>query len=532
MLRVLIKKQLAEVFKGYFYDSKKNRMRSKWAIAAYFILFFAIMVGFLGGMFTVLSSSICSGLAFLGMEWLYFTLMGGIAIALGAFGSVYNSYSALYLAKDNDLLLSLPIPARTIVASRLVNVYLLGAMYAATAFLPALIVYWITAGATAGHLFGGILALLIVTMIVLLLSCVLGLGVAKISLKLKNRSFITVLASLLFIGGYYFFYFRANNFIRELLLNAEVYGEKIKGAAYGLYLFGRVGTGDWAAAAICTAVTALLCALVWHLISRSFLSLAGGSAGTAKKRYAEKPVRQKTVFRALLGKEFGRFTSSANYMLNCGLGTLLLPAGGVLFLLKGRGIYETLDAVFGGRPGTPAVLLCAMLLMLSSMNNMAVPSVSLEGKNLWIPQSLPVSPGQILRAKASMQLILTGIPMLFASLCAAWASGGSPAVRILLVAVPLAHTAFSALAGLYVGVRMPVLTWTNEVAPIKQSGAVAIVLFGSWGICVALAGLYLLAGYRIGAVPYLLLWAVLFAAGALAVLRWLDNRGSRIFAEL
>ena len=117
-------------------------------------------------------------------------------------------------------------------------------------------------------------------------------------------------------------------------------------------------------------------------------------------------------------------------------------------------------------------------------------------------------------------------------LCAAWASGGSPAVRILLVAVPLAHTFFSALAGLYVGVRMPVLTWTNEVAPIKQSGAVAIVLFGSWGICVALAGLYLLAGYRIGAVPYLLLWAVLFAAGALAVLRWLDNRGSRIFAEL
>ena len=29
MLKVLLKKQLAEVFKGYFYDAKKNRMRSK-----------------------------------------------------------------------------------------------------------------------------------------------------------------------------------------------------------------------------------------------------------------------------------------------------------------------------------------------------------------------------------------------------------------------------------------------------------------------------------------------------------------------
>ena len=32
MLKVLLKKQLSEVFKGYFYDAKKNRMRSKAGI--------------------------------------------------------------------------------------------------------------------------------------------------------------------------------------------------------------------------------------------------------------------------------------------------------------------------------------------------------------------------------------------------------------------------------------------------------------------------------------------------------------------
>ena len=34
MLKVLLKKQVAEVFKGYFYDAKKNKMRSKKSIAA------------------------------------------------------------------------------------------------------------------------------------------------------------------------------------------------------------------------------------------------------------------------------------------------------------------------------------------------------------------------------------------------------------------------------------------------------------------------------------------------------------------
>ena len=50
------------------------------------------------------------------MDWLYFTLMGLVAIFLGAFGSVFNTYSSLYLAKDNDLLLSLPIPLRVIIS--------------------------------------------------------------------------------------------------------------------------------------------------------------------------------------------------------------------------------------------------------------------------------------------------------------------------------------------------------------------------------------------------------------------------------
>ena len=532
MLRVLLKKQLAEVFKGYFYDAKKNKMRSKWAIAAWFVFFFVIMVGFLGGMFTFLSLSFCGSLTQAGMGWLYFLLMGGIAIVLGAFGSVFNTYSGLYLAKDNDLLLSLPIPVRTIMAARLMNVYLMGSMYAATAMIPALIVYWVVAGATAARVICGILLLLIVTVIVLLLSCVLGWAVAKISLKLKNKSFITVLISLLFIGGYYFFYFKANDLVRDIILNAKAYGEKIKGAAYGLYLFGRIGEGDWLAASLFLVAVTILSALVWIIMARSFLSIATSSGSTEKVRYVEKTMREKTVFGALLGKEFARFTASPNYMLNCGLGILLIPAGGILLLIKGREICETMNQIFSARPDSTAILVCTMLCMLSSMNDMSAPSISLEGKSLWIPQSLPIQPRTVLRAKTAVQMILTGIPMLFAAFCAMIVIPASTPVKLLVCAASLIYTVFSSLYGTTVGIRMPLLNWTNEIAPIKQSGAVAIVLFSSWGFSIALAGLYLLIGFRIGAAIYLLIWVILLAAAALLLLRWLDTKGSRIFAEL
>ena len=66
------------------------------------------------------------------------------------------------------------------------NVYLMGTMYAAVVLIPTVVVYWITAGVTPARVICGILLILIVTVIVLLLSCILGWVVARISLKLKN----------------------------------------------------------------------------------------------------------------------------------------------------------------------------------------------------------------------------------------------------------------------------------------------------------------------------------------------------------
>ena len=143
MLSVLLKKQLTEIFRNYFYNPKTNKARSKAAVAAYIVLFAVLMVVILGGMFTVLSAALCTPLTAAGLDWLYFALMALLATLLGAFGSVFNTYSGLYLAKDNDLLLSMPIPVNTLMASRLLGVYLMGLMYSGVVMLPAVIVYWV-----------------------------------------------------------------------------------------------------------------------------------------------------------------------------------------------------------------------------------------------------------------------------------------------------------------------------------------------------------------------------------------------------
>lgn len=188
MLSVLLKKQLTEIFRNYFYNPKTNKARSKAAVAAYIVLFAVLMVVILGGMFTVLSAALCTPLTAAGLDWLYFALMALLATLLGAFGSVFNTYSGLYLAKDNDLLLSMPIPVNTLMASRLLGVYLMGLMYSGVVMLPAVIVYWVATPAPTAAVIGGVLLVFLLSVFVLALSCALGWLVAKISQKLKIRA--------------------------------------------------------------------------------------------------------------------------------------------------------------------------------------------------------------------------------------------------------------------------------------------------------------------------------------------------------
>lgn len=532
MLKTLLKKQMAEIFRNYFYDPKKNKMRSKGATIAYIALYVLLMVGLLGGIFALMAVGLCGPLVEAGMGWLYYLLMGLIAVLLGTFGSVFSTYSSLYLSKDNDLLLSMPIPVRCVMASRLLGVYLLGLMYAAVVIVPGVIVYWITAPVTAGTIVGGVLMVLIVSVIVMVLSCLLGWVVARISLKLKNKSFITVILSLLFLAAYYFVYYKAQALITLLVENAAVYGMKIRGSAYLLYLFGCVGAGDWLAMGIVTVTQAALLALTLWGIARSFLKIATATGSVKKMRFEHKAVRAQSTQRALFGKELRRFTASPNYMLNCGLGILMLLAAGIALLIKGGALAQTLADVFSGNVGVVPVLMCAAVCLLASMNDMAAPSVSLEGKSLWLAQSLPVVPWQALRAKLDVQLVLTGVPVLFCALCMVITLPGSALEKVLLVVVALLYTLLSALAALALGLKMPNLTWTNETTPIKQSGCVMLSLFANWFYAIALGGLYFLCGNAISAATYLAIFAVVTAAGSALLLRWVKKQGARIFAAL
>ena len=317
----------------------------------------------------------------------------------------------------------------------------MGLMYSAVVTIPAAIVYCVYTTVTPAVILGCTLMVLIISMIVLVLSCLLGWMVARISLKLKNKSFIRVLTSLLFIGAYYFFYYKAQGTLRNLIANAVTYGQEIQGSAYPVYLFARVGEGDWKAMGLVTLATVLALLLTWRILSRSFLHIATATGKTKKAAFRADAIRTRSISGALLSREFGRYASSPVYILNCTMGTLFLLVIVVAVLIKSGTVLPTL------------VLACAIVCMVASMNDSATPSVSLEGKNLWLIQSLPVRPWDALKAKLQVQLLLTAPPAFLCSVCLAIILPGTLAEQLLMVVTSLLFVAFSALSDLMLGIK-------------------------------------------------------------------------------
>lgn len=193
--------------------------------------------------------------------------------------------------------------------------------------------------------------------------------------------------------------------------------------------------------------------MMWFLISKSFLQVATATGKVSKVVYHKKTMKQESVTKALLFREFKHFTSSPGYMLNSGLGIFLMPICAVALLWKGRKIFTMLNGMFGSQ----------------------------EGKSLWIAQSLPVTPWQVLRAKLDMQLILNSMPVMLCMICTAVVCPFKIGQFVMMILQVLSYVFVMAVFGLFMGVIKPVLTWTNELTPIKQSASVMITMFGGFG---------------------------------------------------
>lgn len=246
MLKLLLKKQAQEWASFLYLSAAGGRRRSRAAIIGYAALLLYAAAAF-GAMFWLLSDTLCAALEPAGLSWLYFALMGTLALLLGLIGSALMTYPTLYAARDNEFLLSLPIPPGTILLARMTGLYLLTLFFQVLVLLPAGIVYARYAGLTAGGAASWLVALGLLTLLTLALACAVGWLIALAAGHVRHRSLVTVLLSTVFIVAYFALCMRLNRSLALLMEHLDLLARYFAGWLRPLGLIGRALSGDGAA---------------------------------------------------------------------------------------------------------------------------------------------------------------------------------------------------------------------------------------------------------------------------------------------
>ena len=533
MLKALIRKQFWELTSFYFQDKKTGKLRSAGKTAL-FALLFAFVFFSVGVMFYGIASTLAPVLILAGLDWLYFSLMGMMTLALGVFGSVFTTYASLYKAKDNELLLAMPISPSKLLFVRMLSVYAMSLLFSALVWLPAVIQYCVCANITVLSMVFSLLLLPFHAATVTVLTCLLGWLVALVAGKLKNKSFATVLAYVIFLAAYYFIYFRLNTMLQTLLLHTEELSHAVRTWIFPIYQVGLAACGETLPMLISVGLATALFALCIFILSRSFVKIVTTNRGAKKTVYREQSTQVSSVQKALFRRELKRYASSPVYMMNTSLGMIFLPAAVVVVFLK-KNLIQGLIAQLGTELPQIAALLPVFLtgavcLMLST-DSITAPSVSLEGGSLWIVRSLPVPARDILRAKLNLHAVIN-LPLAVVCTPLLGIVLGADGTTVLMITLTAAmFTLLLGRIGLAADLKHPILVWTNESIPVKQNIGTVVSIFGGWAVVLLIVG----GGFLLKMLEpwvYLLICVIVLRLITSVLDRWLAQKGAARFDSL
>ncbi len=484
MLKTLIKMQFSALASQTIMRTRKGRATNKTSpgkIILYSLLLL-LCFGYLSVIFGVIFLMLESMTAETAQNWSMTALASFMSMILCFVGTIFTTQSLIFNSKDNDLLISMPIPPRLILLSRITTLAIMNYIFALMIFLPATIAWVMVNGFGLGVLV--YLALFIfVPLASMTLTLILGWIIALISSRMKNKSLVTTILSVAAFLVYFLLCFNLGDYITVIEENPSLVSSFISEYLGLFVLMGKaVANLDIIALLITIAVCVLPFAVVIFILSKSFLKIVTDKKSAKKAVYRKKEMKAGTISSALIKKEFQRFFTSATYFLNSFMGIIFMILIAAAIILNVNGIKEFISEISTGLgfllpiENIMAFFGIAIIIVISAFNIPTSVCISLEGKTLWILQSMPLKAKDVLLAKMRAAVIATSIPNLIFAIIISILFGLDILSITAIIIVAIAMPIFSSCFGIIINMLMPRFDWVNETLCVKQSGSTIISL--------------------------------------------------------
>ncbi len=203
------------------------------------------------------------------------------------------------------------------------------------------------------------------------------------------------------------------------------------------------------------------------------------SQSFAKANYKFRSHKKAKKLNTCFIKEVKRIFSSSVYLLNAGVGILMM----IVFTVSAVQAFkptDTGDSIFSA--GVMPLVALFLLLFCCTMNSSTSCTFSLEAKTMWIYKSAPVDERTIFQAKAlANEVLYLPFILIFGIVYSVIFRDGYTINRF-------SHSCTDSRACLFflfsasVNLSHPKLKWQNETQVIKQSMSVVISMFAQWAL--------------------------------------------------
>lgn len=464
--------------------SKDKKKKSNLKLLGFSFLILGVMLSFYTG-------AAAYGLCYFGAEEMipgYTIMTTSIVILCFTF---LKCNGVIFQQKNYEMLISLPIRPSVIVASRFLTMYAGNLILTLLTMGPSLIVYSFFVGPGVLQIFMMLTTIFIIPLIPMTIATMAGAMITFIGVRMKHRNFAIVLLTLALMLMFFAYIFSMSSSEMKLSDVAQLTAE-MTNRVNGMY-----PPAAWYTEAIVRGNSGLFLRFVFlslicfagfvFWVAKQFTAICSLlNTYAARGNYKMQELDSGTPLKAFYFKELKRYFSSNLYVLNTGIGFVLMLVLSFCVVIFGVDKIENRMEMEGVLKNFAPLVLAAM----GSVSSTTAASISLEGKQWWIPKSLPISPKTIFDSKILVNLTLSVPSTLLSAILFGIALKTSGLSLLWLIGIPFLYNLFVAVLGIYINAKIPLLHWENETVPIKQGGATMLsILIGMLSVGIPIAGM-------------------------------------------
>lgn len=380
--------------------------------------------------------------------------------------AIGNIINRMYLAKDNEILMTLPVTPNQIFISKVIIIYLKELLISSLIILPIFFALAFNSSLPSSFFASIPILLLLFPILPIVIASFLSIPVMKIQQYFKKHPILSIVVILCAVAGVLYLYMSLiggfaesfNIVSQQIETVREINGQILHiGASIPIYYLiaqAMFSFSSWYWFAVFIALSALLVVFTILLIKPFYFKIAmtSNERSSVMSRKVKKH-KKSSIFSSLIKKEFLTVFRSPGYVFQFFLFTLLMPF--IVFIYDKLMLSIAVSQAGQNMIAGSHLLIVGIFAMLSNL--ISASTISREGATFYISKTIPVNYYSQMFAKLIFNGIFTISALFLTMIVSLFYLDPAQVVAgtIALIFASIGHIAL----GIEMDIKQPMLNW-------------------------------------------------------------------------